>query len=270
MKKTLLIATMAISTVFAQAQAWQTTFKLCNVYITSENVNDLATVANVTSGTIEFNNSTNTLTLTDVNWTRPTSGTWYFIKSEDTGTPLNVVFKGTNILDNNSMQRAILHVDPSTEIRVSGGSPKSDNLTIRGGNGLNIDQGLLTIKNLALTFEDNIWTIGGYGPSSMGQLIINFCDITAHPSNNMFDDLTSFQMIDCVFKTPADAVYDETQHAVVSEGVKLKDIDVKIIAKTTGIPQVHAQKQAEKVIVNGQLLIERNGELFNATGARVK
>ena len=50
----------------------------------------------------------------------------------------------------------------------------------------------------------------------------------------------------------------------------LKNIDVEIEAKATSIPQVHAQKQAGKVIKDGQLYIERNGELFDVTGARVK
>ena len=270
MKKTLLIAVMAISTIFAQAQAWQSNTKFCNVYISSENVNALTTLAGATSGTITYDYASNTLTFTDVEWTRPSSGIWPLIKAEDTAKPLNVVFNGTNILDNNSMQRAILSTDADTDVRVIGRSPKLDVVTIKSGNGFNASSSHMTIKNLTVNLENNDWTIGGWGPSARSRLVIDFCNITAHPKNFMFDDLTSFQLIDCAFKTPADAAYDEAQFAVVSEGAKLKDIDVEIEAKATAIPQVHAQKQAGKVIKDGQLYIERNGELYNATGARVK
>lgn len=270
MKKTLLIAVMAVSTIFAQAQAWQSNTKFCGEYISSINVNDLATLAQVTSGTITFDYASNTLTLTDVVWTRPSSAIYYFICAEDMTKPLNVVFNGTNSFDNNSMQRVIIHSEPDTEVRVIGRSPKLDVVNIKGGNGINMSSSHMTIKNLTLNFEDNDWTIGGWGPTVRSQLVIDFCNITAHPKNYMFDDLTSFQLIDCQFKTPVDAAFDATQFAVVSEGAKLKDIDVEIEAKATAIPQVHAQKQAGKVIKDGQLYIERNGELFDVTGARVK
>jgi hypothetical protein len=38
----------------------------------------------------------------------------------------------------------------------------------------------------------------------------------------------------------------------------------------TALDQVELTGKAHKVFVNGQMLIERNGELFNMTGARIQ
>lgn len=271
MKKFLLLSVMALATLFAQAQIWQSNVKLCNNYISSENFNDLAGLAGVEAGSITYDHALSTLTLEGVKWTRPKSGTYYFIKVEETSSPVKVIFKGINEIDNSEMQRAVIFISENSDVTIEGESPEQSILQIKGGNGiLMADQSYMYIKNMSITITDPIYPLNAYANTDLVNLTINNSNITTHPKYEMLKGLKSFELIDCKFETPMNAVYDEAQHAVLSEGALLKDIDVKIVTTATDIKNVGADKKAQKVIENGVLYIIRNGKRFDITGAEVK
>ena len=58
-------------------------------------------------------------------------------------------------------------------------------------------------------------------------------------------------------------------------GVRVSTTWAEAVAKksegpATGMDEINAEMKARKVFVNGQMLIERNGEYFNMTGAKVR
>lgn len=272
MKKTLLIAVMAMATMFAQAQAWNSTVKLNGTYISSDNVEDLATVSGITSGTISYDYATNTLTLEDVAWKR--SGINYFVKFEAYGLPLTVIVKGINELDNNGQQRSLFFTDAETAMTIKGESPETSKLICKTGNNLCLNTNSeMTLKDLTIECIDDLWSIGGYGDKAMGKkLTIENCNITAHPQYGMFDNLQEeIDFIDCELTKPEGATFDTNKHAIVVDGALLKDIDVEVTAtKASGIESVRNTKQAQKVVENGVIYLLRDGKRFNVLGAEVR
>ena len=104
-------------------------------------------------------------------------------------------------------------------------------------------------------------------------LTLDHCTLMAHPTS-IFGDLSEFNMVNCYFKQPADAVYNPDKHRVEINGNELANMDVQISASDKqGIEEVGIQPSAvsgQKVLRDGMLLIERNGKTYNAQGAEVK
>ncbi len=274
MKKILLIATMAVLTLTVQAQEWTAPITMNGNAITSDNVADINNLSGITDGSVSYDYPTNTLTIENVAWVRGSSNTQYFAKSLEYTMPLTIIVKGTCELDNGGQQRAFIFAAKNAAVVIKGEDVESSTLKFITGNNVNADEnGEMTFQDLTVECVNSIWAIGGWSSSTPAKkLTIDNCNITAHPSAGMFVDVLDIEFIDCEFVKPEGAAFDAEKKAVVyGEGLKLKDVDVEVRAtKGTGVENITAAKNAQKVVENGVIYLIRDGKRYNVLGAEVK
>ena len=278
MKKILLIAVMSVFALAASADSWESGVQICGNKITSSNVDDLLslTKSQVKDGTMSYDNETGVLTLNGLTMERSDAFATFFRFSKTTDRrEYYVKINGHCNFDNKGIQKPIFYADEDVIVIFDGihTNPAEDQIDINEGNGFTGDlNSVMRIKNLTIEHSKIIFTLCGNGSSfRMEELSIINCNIKAEDESGIFENIKSFKLINCAFVTPADATFNTSKYYVESEGARLLHVPVEIKADRTAIDQVRAEKvQNTKVIRNGQLLIERNGELFNLTGERVE
>ena len=279
MKKIYLVALMSITT-FAAAFAaeWESGIKVFGTQITSDNVSDLMSLFNDSEaeGTVTYDHATQTLTLTNVLLTSHDVWNNFFrFTSTAANKQFKVVVNGMCGFYNNGNKHSVFFAESGITITFEGGSsdPYKDAIQILEGNGFCAENGTMIFRDVALDFTDVIFPLSGNSKSDLLALTLDHCTLMAHPTS-IFGNLSEFNMVNCYFKQPADAVYNPDKHRVESNGNELANMDVQISASDKqGIEEVGIQPSAvsgQKVLRDGMLLIERNGKTYNAQGAEVR
>lgn len=279
MKKTLLIAVMSVFALTVSADSWESGVKIFGTFITSENVNDLMSLTNgqAYDGSMSYDNESGVLTLNGLKIDRKDVLPYFFTFTK-TGTRKEYYVKinGQCIFDNKGTQKTILFADKDVTLIIDGthGDPEKDGIDIYTGNGILGDKdAIIRIKNLTIEHNDIIFSMEGFGSSSLlSELSLINCNVTSNEETAIFRYMKDFKLIDCAFVTPADATFNSAKYQVESEGAALAHMPIEIKAKKTDIENVNQQSQIknQKVIRDGHILIERNGELFKLTGGRVE
>ena len=139
-KLLLLLAVVATTVIGAQA-ATKYEINVGGVEVTSDNKNNV-TGGDIKSGTVKYDPSSNTLTLTNVTITR-TGGSNYGIHNRDCA-GLTMKFVGTCDVSSNTANA--LHFDKSTTVEVTSGSTLNASITA----GENYSRGVVFINNSAI------------------------------------------------------------------------------------------------------------------------
>jgi hypothetical protein len=144
-------------------------------------------------------------------------------------------------------------------------------LTMRSGTSADVVWG-----TTAYSIDDVILVVLKYDlGNKVASLFINpTLGTTVEPTADLVDDN------DAEPRTSIDNVMFRNQGASKSNyfvgGVRVSTTWAEAVAvkattsDPTALDQVEVTGKAHKVFVNGQMLIERNGELFNMTGARIQ
>ena len=178
MKKTLLLTVVSLFAIVGTATAKDYGFKIAGVSVTSSNCNNV-TGSQIKSGTVKYDESTNTVTLTGVTISRDGSGNRAILNTGCTG--LKVVFKGTNNLS--AADAAPVRIEKNTSISCESGGTA----TITGGSEDVIcvynSSTKLTISDANLTLKaTNSEVFDGDGKASLS---IDSSPITASSSSSV-------------------------------------------------------------------------------------
>ena len=87
------------------------------------------------------------------------------------------------------------------------------------------------------------------------------------------DKYQDYTKVECSFaEVPGEAQYIALRFANGSYNVNcyVDDLKVEVITEPTDIKSVKNEKSATKFVRNGQLVIEKNGQFFNAQGAQIQ
>lgn len=280
MKKILLFAVMSVFALAASADSWESGLSICGTKVTSANVDDLnaLTKSQVIAGTMSYDNETGVLTLNELAMDR-TDGLSVFFRFEKTSDRKEYYVKvnGLCSFDNKEIKaKSAFYAGEDVTVIFDGvhSNPAEDELDFYTGNAINGDKdAIIRVKNLTIEHNEIIFAFGGNGASYlMSELSLINCNITAEDESGIFEYIKEFKMVNCAFVTPADATFNSEKYYVESNGARLLHVPVEIKAKKTAIDNVNqeAHIKNQKVIRNGQMLIERNGELFNLTGAKMQ
>ena len=266
MKKILLLCALCASTLMANAA-----FTLAGYYVDgSEDVADLSagiiTVGKATvTGAISYEAATKTLTLNNAHVMYTTSGSMFLIYPH---TELTIKLIGDNELISNNEEEYI----NGLEMRGSG-----EQVTITGGGSLTIESykwypvclgaGVLTVSNATVDFHSTTNNYGiGYNSGTGGQLVIENANVTT-PN---ISSLSAITLSNCEIIQPAGAevVNNDESWSIDKKGSSENIIiQVKLPFNVTNIS---VNTKANKHIVNGQLVIEKNGKIYNALGTEIK
>ena len=106
-----------------------------------------------------------------------------------------------------------------------------------------------------------------YGCGSLAQ-ITNYAATPLEINSNIFDGNADYPAVD---KSTCKLYVPEESLDLYKAADVWKDFsNILPIGSEEGIENTNANAKANKVIKNGQLLIERNGKTFNAVGTEVK
>ena len=266
MKKILLLCALCASTLMANAA-----FTLAGYYVDgSEDVADLSagiiTVGKATvTGAISYEAATKTLTLNNAHVMYTTSGSMFLIYPH---TELTIKLIGDNELISNNEEEYI----NGLEMRGSG-----EQVTITGGGSLTIESykwypvclgaGVLTVSNATVDFHSTTNNYGiGYNSGTGGQLVIENANVTTPNISSLF----AITLSNCEIIQPegAEVVNNDESWSIDKKGSSENIIiQVKLPFNVTNIS---VNTKANKHIVNGQLVIEKNGKLYNALGTEIK
>ena len=280
MRKLLLIAVMSVVALAACADSWESGLTLCGTKVTSSNVDDLQalTKGQVTGGTITYDHENGILTLDGVTMER-TDGDYSFLVFRKTADRSEYYIKinGHCVFDNKGITGKSIFIASEGVTLIFAGinnNPAKDGIDIYTGNGiLGMEDAIIRCKNLSIEFKEIFWAFGGWSSASRAaELAFITCNVKAEDEEGIFDDINEFKLINCAFVTPEDATFNASKYYVESNGAKLEHVPVEIKVKKTDINNVsqEAQSKNRKVIREGQMMIERNGEIFNLDGARVE
>ena len=281
MKKTLLIAALAVLTISAQAQMWQDQVRIYSTQINTSNYEKLAEIAGISSGTITYDHRTHTLTLEDVSWTcGGPDCTYYNFISVLEGGELNIKIVGNVVLNHDKVQRPVFSADENAKLNIFGGSEnRTDKINIIHGNGINADKnGEISIKNVTIHADSLIYGIGGLGNLKHAKkYTIENAEIWLSSKYEVFWYVDDLELIDAEIASPAGAYYDKEQAAVVDvngDMVKgyVEDQPTLHIVSTlvSAVENISNKMKAEKVIENGNIYLIHNGKRYNLLGAEVK
>ena len=281
MKKYLFLAVMSVFALAASADSWESGLEICSTKVTSSNVDDLLSLFSDQEhirGTLSYDNETGVLTLNELAVDRKNAFPTFFRFTKTTDrSEYYVKINGNCIFDNKGVKaKNIFFVEEGVTVIFDGihGDPAEDEIDFYTGNAIGgSTDATIRIKNLTIEHNEIIFTLCGNGSSyRMSELSIINCNIKAEDESGIFENIKSFKLINCAFVTPADATFNTEKYYVESEGARLLHVPVEIKAKKTAIDNVNqeAHIKNQKVIRNGQMLIERNGELFNLTGAKMQ
>ena len=157
-KLLLLLAVVATTVIGAQA-ATKYEINVGGVEVTSDNKNNV-TGGDIKSGTVKYDPSSNTLTLTNVTITR-TGGSNYGIHNRDCA-GLTMKFVGTCDVSSNTANA--LHFDKSTTVEVTSGSTLNASITA----GENYSRGVVFINNNAIVVIKGPGTLNVNGNMKSG------------------------------------------------------------------------------------------------------
>lgn len=281
MKKILLFAVMSVFALAASADSWESGLEINGTKVTSSNVDDLLSLFSNQDhlrGTLSYNNETGVLTLNELAVDRKNAFPVFFRFTKTTDrSEYYVKINGHCIFDNKGVKaKSIFFVEEGVTVIFDGihGDPAEDEIDFYTGNAINGDKdATIRVKNLTIEHNEIIFAFGGSGAAYlMSEMTFINCNVTAEDESGIFEYIKSFKLINCAFVTPADATFNGEKYYVESNGARLLHVPVEIKAKKTAIDNVNqeAHIKNQKVIRNGQMLIERNGELFNLTGAKIQ
>ena len=280
MKKYLLLAVMSVFALTVSADSWESGVSICGNNITSSNVDDLnaLTKGQVVTGTMSYDNETGVLTLNELAMRR-TDAAYIFFRFEKTADRKEYYVKinGHCIFDNQEIKaKSIFYAAEGVTVIFDGvhGDPAEDEIDCYTGNAINGDKdATIRVKNLTIEHNEIIFAFGGNGSAYlMSEMTLINCNVTAEDESGIFEYIKSFKLINCAFVTPADATFNSAKYQVESGGSRLLHVPVEIKTTKTAINNVSlpAQSKNQKVIRDGQILIERNGERFNLIGAKMQ
>ena len=266
MKKFFLLCALCASTLMVHAA-----FTLAGYYVDgSEDVADLSagiiTVGKATvTGAISYEAATKTLTLNNAHVMYSSDGSMFLMYPH---TELTIQLIGDNELISSNEEAYI----NGLEMRGSG-----EQVTITGGGSLTIESykwypvclgaGTLTITNTTVDFHSTISNYGiGYNSGIGGQLAIENANLTTPDISS----LAAITLSHCDIIQPAGAevVNNEGAWKIDKHG---SSGNIIIQANLpSDVTAVSFPNKANKHIVNGQLVIEKNGKIYNALGAEIK
>lgn len=128
----------------------------------------------------------------------------------------------------------------------------------------------LTVKNI--TAAAHYFEYGIVG-SQEGANKVNFVGASFYMdiSKEATMEISEMNLSGCEIKSPAGAAFSAELKGIAKDGKLVAGESIMIRLKTEGIDNILESSNPEiKKFVNGQLYIFRNGEIFNAQGARVE
>ncbi len=158
-RKLLLLLAVVATTVFGAQAATKYEINVGGVEVTSDNKNNV-TGGDIKSGTVKYDPSSNTLTLTNVTITR-TGGSNYGIHNRNCD-GLTMRFVGTCNVSSNSANA--LHLDKTTNVVVTSGSTLNAKITA----GENYGRGVIYVNNNAMAFIEGPGTLNIEGKMKEG------------------------------------------------------------------------------------------------------
>lgn len=266
MKKIFLLCALCASTLMVHAA-----FSLAGYYVDgSEDVADISagiiTVGKATvTGAISYQAATKTLTLNNAHVTYTTSGSMFLIYPH---TELTIQLIGDNELISNNEEEYI----NGLEMRGSG-----EQVTITGGGSLTIESykwypvclgaGVLTVSNTTVDFHSTTNNYGiGYNSGIGGQLVIGNANLTTPDVSS----LSAITLTNCDIIQPAGAEVANNEGAWKIDKHGSSGNIIIQANLPSDVTNISIPNKANKHIVNGQLVIEKNGKLYNALGAEMK
>lgn len=266
MKKIFLLCALCASTLMVHAA-----FSLAGFYADgSEDVADISAEINAigkatVTGAISYEAATKTLTLNNAHVMYTTSGSMFLIYPH---TELTIKLIGENELISGNEDAYV----NGLEIRGA-----DEQVTISGGGSLTIESykwypvclgtGILTVSNTTVDFHsirDN-WGIG-YNSGVGGQLVFENANVTT-PN---ISSLSAITLSNCEIIQPAGAevVNNDESWSIDKKG---SSENIIIQAKLPfNVTNISVNTKANKHIVNGQLVIEKNDKIYNALGTEIK
>ena len=191
--------------------------KICDTQVTSDNCGDLSVIDGV-EGTVKYDPDSKTLTLEGAKLTASPC-----IRSDIDG--LTIKVSGTNELDAGGAA-AVLYA-PTTII--GGGTLNAKSQTDCA---IWVPETNLIIKDCIVNAKGK-WGITGYsGPTN--KLLISNATVTAEGRAGSICDFKEITLEDCAITQPAGAVVDNSQGAVVLNGVTVTS-EVKIVQTKYGL-----------------------------------
>ena len=198
----LLLAVVLTSLCVTPAQALDRyTFYLCGTQVTSDNMNSLADFCDLKSGTISYEPTSNTLTLTNA-IIETSSSRWL----DSNGNTLTLVVNGKCSITG---AYTPIFLRGNVHIKGAGNSPYDGNkLTLSGdAYGILVTKDHCTISNLSLKSEGYYGGISGTDIKG-NALIINNALVRAEGSYGSIRAIDSLAMNGCKIFTPEGAIYD--------------------------------------------------------------
>ena len=191
--------------------------KICGTQVTSDNCGDLSVIDGV-EGTVKYDPDNKTLTLEGAKLN--VEGEVDCIESKIDG--LTIKVSGTNELNNAGDWTAITVYAPATIIGGGTLNAKSE-----GTVAIYAFKTDLTIKDCIVNAK-GYWGIAGRD-GSKEKLLISNATVTAEGEKyGSICDFKELTLEDCAITQPAGATFDESKHAIVLNGEKVKS-EVKIV-----------------------------------------
>lgn len=225
-----IMATMWTSTVRAEDyNLW-----IAGAKVTPQNCNDLSVLSGV-SGTVKYDDATKTLMLQDAT----------INGGEDNGITSGIEGLKIKIIGNNSVtseEYTALQVDKPASI-IGGG-----NLDLQGksSSALYVRTAGFIIDNCTVNAK-GLYGIAGISGNYGETLTIRNATVTAEGTKGSVCDLANMTMTGCSITQPEGAKFDETKHAVVLNGEKVKS-QVVITKDSNAIDTPTADTTAKQCI----------------------
>lgn len=223
------------------------------------------------TGTITYNSATKTLTLNNASVIA--SNTADLLAFTSTAGDISIVLVGDNTLKNTNSgyTNGISCLTYSLHVTISGAG--SLTVSVVQWYPAFLQSGKITIDNTTVSFICENYSLYGIGYNSGigGELVCNKANLTATAIGN----LSNITLTDCYLVQPIGAelvsgvIGGESYCSVDRKGSE-DPIVISTETKPTKINNTFVETNAVKRIENGQIVIERDGRMYNASGAEIK